>query len=94
MNICSSRQQILGSGLQYVLEYLKRKQAENPGFFYEIEGDVNICNDVSNVNVFWADANSRTNYTYFGDTLRIDTLYHANRSKIPLVTFSGINHHG
>ncbi|KAL0328073.1 UNVERIFIED_CONTAM: protein FAR1-RELATED SEQUENCE 9, partial [Sesamum calycinum] len=63
-------------------------QAENPGFFYATEGDSEHCG-----NVFWTDATSRANYSYFGDTVRVDTSYRTNRSKIPFITFTGINHH-
>lgn len=88
MNNMSNRQRNLGPGVQYLLEYLKRIQAERPGFFYAIEGD----NERSG-NVFWADSTSQENYSYFGDTVRIDTSYRTNRSKIPFVMFTGINHH-
>ncbi|KAI3465666.1 hypothetical protein Pfo_022329 [Paulownia fortunei] len=89
MNNSSNRQRNLGPGVQYLLDYLKRTQAENPGFFYAIEGDNEHCG-----NVFWTDATSRANYSCFGDTVRVDTSYRTNRSKIPFVTFTGINHHG
>lgn len=88
MNNSSNRQRTLGPGVQYLLDYLKRMQAENPGFFYATEGDNELCG-----NVFWADAASRANYSYFGDTVRVDTSYRTNHSKIPFVTFTGINHH-
>ncbi|KAL0319747.1 UNVERIFIED_CONTAM: protein FAR1-RELATED SEQUENCE 9 [Sesamum radiatum] len=88
MNHSSNRQRNLGPGVQYLLDYLKRMQAENPGFFYATEGDSEQCG-----NVFWTDATSRANYSYFGDTVRVDTSYRTNRSKIPFITFTGINHH-
>lgn len=88
MNNSNNRQRNLGAGVQYLLDYLKRMQAENPSFFYAIEGDNEQCG-----NVFWADATSRANFSYFGDTVRVDTSYRTNRSKIPFVTFTGINHH-
>lgn len=88
MNNISARQRNLGPGFQYLLDYLKRMQAENPSFFYAIEGD----NEHSG-NVFWADASCRSNYSYFGDTVRVDTSYRANCSRIPFVTLTGINHH-
>ncbi|KAL0311215.1 UNVERIFIED_CONTAM: protein FAR1-RELATED SEQUENCE 9 [Sesamum angustifolium] len=88
MNNSSNRLRNLGPGVQYLLDYLKRMQAENPGFFYATEGDSEHCG-----NVFWTDATSRANYSYFGDTVRVDTSYRTNRSKIPFITFTGINHH-
>lgn len=86
----SNKQRTLGAGGQYVLDYLKRMQAENPSFFYAIEGN----SDNSGGNVFWADANSRMNYKFFGDAVRLDTPYRANRYRVPFATFTGLNHHG
>uniref|UniRef100_A0A5B7BW59 Protein FAR1-RELATED SEQUENCE n=1 Tax=Davidia involucrata TaxID=16924 RepID=A0A5B7BW59_DAVIN len=86
----SSRQRALGGGVQHVLDYLKRMQAENPAFFYAIQGD----NEHSTGNIFWADATSRMNYTYFGDTVRFDTTYRMNHYRTPFAAFTGLNHHG
>lgn len=89
MNNSIKRQRTLSPGVQYLLEYLKRMLAENPSFFYAFEGDNELCG-----NVFWSDSLSRANYSYFGDTVRVDTSYRTtSRSKIPFITFSGINHH-
>ncbi|KAJ4963861.1 hypothetical protein NE237_023800 [Protea cynaroides] len=86
----NSRQRTLGSGGQQVLDYLKRMHAENSSFFYAIQGD----GEHSTGNIFWADANSRTNYTYFGDTVTFDTTYRRNRYRVPFAPFTGLNHHG
>ncbi|KAL6553550.1 hypothetical protein OROGR_007392 [Orobanche gracilis] len=88
MNNSSNEPKNLGPWLLYLLDYLERMQTENPGFFYAIENDDEQCG-----NVFWSDATSRANYSYFGDTVRIDTSYRTHRTKLPFVTFSGINHH-
>ncbi|KAK6916084.1 MULE transposase domain [Dillenia turbinata] len=85
-----SRQRTLGGGGQRVLDYLKRMQAENPAFFYSIQGD----SEHSAGNVFWADASSRMNYNYFGDTVIFDTMYRISRFRVPFATFTGVNHHG
>lgn len=73
------------------IDYLKRTQAENPSFFYAIQGNNN--HQYPNGNIFWADATCRINYSCFGDTVRLDTTYKMNCYKVPLVTFSGLNHH-
>ncbi|PSS31560.1 Protein FAR1-RELATED SEQUENCE like [Actinidia chinensis var. chinensis] len=62
----SGRHRTLGNGAQYVLDYLKRIQAENPSFFYAVQAN----NDHSTGNIFWADGTCRINYNYFGDTVR------------------------
>lgn len=86
----STRQRTLGGGVHYVLDYLKRMQAENPAFFYAVQGD----NDHTGGNIFWADATSRMNYSYFGDAVILDTTYRTNQYRVPFASFTGFNHHG
>lgn len=86
----SSRQRTLGGGGHCVFDYLKQMQAVDPSFFYAVQGD---CENTSG-NVFWADANSRLNYNYFGDTVKFDTTYRTNRYRVPFAPFTGMNHHG
>ncbi|XP_056169552.1 protein FAR1-RELATED SEQUENCE 9 isoform X2 [Syzygium oleosum] len=86
----SGRERALGVGGQHVLDYLKRMQAENPAFFYAVEGD----DDYSGGNIFWADATARMNYTHFGDAVTFDTTYRTNRHRVPFASFTGLNHHG
>ncbi|KAA8528864.1 hypothetical protein F0562_036219 [Nyssa sinensis] len=86
----SSRQRTLGSGGQHVFDYLKRMQVGDPGFFCAVQGDF----DNTSGNIFWADANSRMNYNYFGDTVTFDTTYRTNRYRVPFAPFTGLNHHG
>lgn len=90
MNTSLGRQKTLGGGGgQYVMDYLKRMQAENPAFFYAIQGD----NEHPNANIFWVDATSKANYMYFGDTVKLDTSYRSKRYRVPLAAFTGLNHH-
>lgn len=86
----SSRQRTLGSGGQVLFDYLKRMQAEDPGFFFAVQDD----SESSSGNIFWADSTSRLNYRYFGDTVTFDTTYRTNRYRVPFAPFSGWNHHG
>ncbi|KAJ7967017.1 Protein FAR1-RELATED SEQUENCE like [Quillaja saponaria] len=86
----NSRQRTLGTGGQIVFDYLKRMKAEVPRFFCAIQGDF----DNSSGNIFWADANARMNYNYFGDTVTFDTTYRTNRYRVPFAPFTGWNHHG
>lgn len=85
-----SRQRTLGGGGQQVLDYLKRMHAENPAFFFAVQDD----NDQGSGNIFWADATSRMNYSYFGDAVIFDTTYRTNRYRVPFASFTGFNHHG
>lgn len=79
-----------GKDAQNMLDYFKKMQAENPGFFYAIQLD----EDNRMANAFWADARSRTAYSHFGDVVTLDTSYRANHYKVPFAPFTGVNHHG
>ncbi|KAJ0775581.1 putative transcription factor FAR family [Helianthus annuus] len=80
----------LGRDAQNLLDYFRKMQAENPGFYYAIQLD----DDNRMANVFWADARSRTAYSHFGDTVTLDTMYRVKRYKVPFAPFTGVNHHG
>lgn len=86
----SSRQRTLGGDTQILLDYLKSKQAEDPSFFFAVQGDEDHCMS----NIFWVDPKARANYTYFGDTVTFDTTYRSNRYRLPFAPFTGVNHHG
>ncbi|KAL2322220.1 hypothetical protein Fmac_026599 [Flemingia macrophylla] len=86
----SFQNRTLGKDAHNLLEYFKKMQAENPGFFYAIQLD----EDNRMSNVFWADARSRTAYSYYGDTIHLDTTYRVNQYRVPFAPFTGVNHHG
>ncbi|KAF5747264.1 protein FAR1-RELATED SEQUENCE 5-like [Tripterygium wilfordii] len=86
----SSRQRTLGSCGQFVFDYLKQMQAGDPGFFFAIQGGF----DNPTGNIFWSDADSIMNYSYFADTVTFDTTYRTNRYRVPFAPFTGWNHHG
>ncbi|XP_059659758.1 protein FAR1-RELATED SEQUENCE 3 [Cornus florida] len=85
-----NRKRTLGRDAQNLLDYFKKMQAENPGFYYAIQLDEG--NRMANV--FWADARSRTAYTHFGDAVTLDTMYRVNQCRVPFAPFTGVNHHG
>lgn len=74
---------------QFLLESLKKMQAESPAFFYAFQVDKN--NRL--LNVFWADAKAKMAYYCFGDAVTVDTTYKENKNMMPFVMFTGINHH-
>jgi hypothetical protein len=80
----------LGKDAQNLLDYLKKMQAENPGFYYAIQLD----DENRMTNVFWADARSRASYSNFGDVVTFDTMYKVKQYKVPFAPFTGVNHHG
>ncbi|XP_057953744.1 protein FAR1-RELATED SEQUENCE 3 isoform X2 [Malania oleifera] len=85
-----NRKRTLGRDAQNLLDYFKKMQGENPGFFYAIQLD----DDNRMANVFWADARSRTAYGHFGDAVTLDTMYRVNQYRVPFAPFTGVNHHG
>ncbi|MBA0780566.1 hypothetical protein Gotri_004656 [Gossypium trilobum] len=85
-----SQRRTLGKDAPNLLNYFKKMQAENPGFYYAIQLD----DDNRMTNVFWADARSRAAYNHFGDAVIFDTMYRPNQYQIPFAPFTGINHHG
>ncbi|XP_021757130.1 protein FAR1-RELATED SEQUENCE 5-like [Chenopodium quinoa] len=72
-----------------VLEYLKRKQTDDPKFFYAIQVDV----DDLITNIFWPDARMMADYDYFGDVVCFDTTYKKHKDGRPFAMFVGVNHH-
>ncbi|KAF5456751.1 hypothetical protein F2P56_026197 [Juglans regia] len=73
-----------------VYNYFCRMKLTNPNFFYLFDLD----DDGRLRNVFWADARSRASYSYFCDTVAIDTTCLANKYEVPLLSFVSVNHHG
>ncbi|KAJ1411473.1 MULE transposase domain [Sesbania bispinosa] len=43
--------------------------------------------------LFWCDGKSQLDYKVFGDVLAFDATYGKNKYRLPLVVFSGVNHH-
>jgi len=85
-----NKQRNMEGDLQLLIDYLKQISSESPDFFCAVQVD----DDHSRGNVFWADARARTNYTYFGDTVTFDTTFRSNKYRLPFAPFTGVNHHG
>jgi hypothetical protein len=79
----------IGSGTRVILDYVKRMQAEDPAFFYAMQ----FVDGHPVGNVFWADARGRMAYKDFGDAVVLDDYCKRSKHELPLVTFSGVNHH-
>ncbi|KAL4394312.1 hypothetical protein AHAS_Ahas02G0139400 [Arachis hypogaea] len=58
--------------------------------FFEI--DVNENHSLKNV--FWADPRCRAAWEYFSDVVTFDTTYKTNRYHMPFGSFVGVNHDG
>lgn len=86
----SNRRRTLGRDAQNLLDYFKKMQAENPGFYYAIQLD----EENHMANAFWADSRSRRAYSHFSDAVILDTTYKINQYRVPFAPFTGVNHHG
>ncbi|KAL4371695.1 hypothetical protein AHAS_Ahas06G0191500 [Arachis hypogaea] len=72
-----------------LLTHFSQMKELNPNFFFEIDVDENH----SIRNVFWADARCRAAWEYFGDVVTFDTTYKTNRYDMPFGAFVDVNHH-
>ncbi|PKA62282.1 Protein FAR1-like sequence 6 [Apostasia shenzhenica] len=81
----------LGEGdNEAIHQFFTRMQNKNPNFFYSVELDQHGRMR----NVFWADARSRNAYQYYGDVVAFDTTCLTEKYDMPLVLFTGMDHHG
>ncbi|KAK3149810.1 hypothetical protein QOZ80_3AG0223180 [Eleusine coracana subsp. coracana] len=79
----------IGSGTRVILDYVKRMQSEDPAFFYAMQ----FVDGHPVGNIFWADARARMAYKDFGDAVILDDYCKRSKHELPLVTFTGVNHH-
>ncbi|XP_028126585.1 protein FAR-RED IMPAIRED RESPONSE 1-like [Camellia sinensis] len=90
-HIESMRRLRLGVGdAESIALYFHRMQQQNSNFYSAIDLD----EDGSMRNLFWADAKSRVVYKAFGDVVSFDTTYLTNKYDMPFAPFVGVNHHG
>ncbi|XWS37537.1 hypothetical protein CRYUN_Cryun19dG0051800 [Craigia yunnanensis] len=72
-----------------LLEFFTHMQNINSNFFYAID----LGEDQRLKSLFWVDAKSRHDYSYFCDVVSFDTTYVRNKYKMPLSLVIGVNHH-
>ncbi|KAL8486951.1 hypothetical protein ACS0TY_023588 [Phlomoides rotata] len=72
-----------------VLEYLQKRQLDDPIFFYAIHVD----DDDLIANILWVDAQMKTDYACFGDVVNFDTTHRKNKEGRPFSLFVGVTHH-
>ena len=77
------------SDVDSLLDYLRRKQVQNPSFLFSFQLDT----EEKITNVFWMDGKMKTDYARFGDVICFDTTYKIHDYGRPIVIFVGINHH-
>ncbi|XP_062215051.1 protein FAR1-RELATED SEQUENCE 5-like isoform X2 [Phragmites australis] len=79
----------IGNGTRVILDYVKRMQSEDPAFFYAMQ----FVEGHPVGNVFWADARAQMAYKDFGDAVVLDDYCKRSKHELPLVVFTGVNHH-
>ncbi|KAK1615337.1 hypothetical protein QYE76_020854 [Lolium multiflorum] len=75
--------------MDLTLEYFKKRQDENPNFYYA--KDVNEDNAVRAL--FWVDGRTRLLYPKYKDCVFFDTTFCTNRYNMPFAPIVGINNH-
>lgn len=71
------------------LRYLHEIRSKDPMMYFEHT----IDNEGRLQHLFWCDGICQLNYQLFGDVLAFDATYGKNKYFLPLVVFSGVNHH-
>jgi len=72
-----------------VFTYLQSMQLADQSFLYAIQFD----KDDKMTNIFWVDAKSMVDFSYFDDVVCLDMVYKANGYGRPFAPFIGVNHH-
>ncbi|KAG8379798.1 hypothetical protein BUALT_Bualt07G0126800 [Buddleja alternifolia] len=84
------RLKLKNGDVQALYNYFSQAQLADPNFFYIMD-----LNDEGYLrNVFWIDSRSRAAYGNFSDVVLVDTTCLTNKHETPLLSFSGLNHHG
>ena len=83
------RSELLLRDLDITIEYFKKRQVENPNFFYATQVD----SDNAVRAVFWVDGWTRLLYPKYKDCVFFDTTFCTNRYNMPFAPIVGINNH-
>lgn len=81
--------EIKASDMTKVLDYFRKRQSEDPSFFYKLDLD----EDRRVRNMFWADGCSIEYYKEYGECISFDTTFMTNRYNLPFSPFVGITGH-
>ncbi|KAK9750148.1 hypothetical protein RND81_02G176800 [Saponaria officinalis] len=74
---------------QMFINHLQNLVETEQGFYfsYDVYDSQNLCR------VFWSDAESRRNYSLFGDAVSFDPTYGTNKYCMVFTPFTGVDHH-
>ncbi|KAL6839736.1 hypothetical protein ACP4OV_030424 [Aristida adscensionis] len=87
---CDRLMKTRNTDVETTLEYVKRLQKEQPGFYYTIRTD----EDNTVRSIFWTDGRARLDYALYGDFISFDTTYRTTENIMPFTPLTGINGHG
>uniref|UniRef100_A0ACD5YRL1 Uncharacterized protein n=1 Tax=Avena sativa TaxID=4498 RepID=A0ACD5YRL1_AVESA len=76
--------------MMQVLEYFRKRKADDPTFFY----DFKLVDGNKVESIFWADGFSIKMYDLYGDCISFDTTYKTNKYNLPFAPFVGVTGHG
>ncbi|GKA44673.1 FAR1-related sequence 5-like protein [Tanacetum coccineum] len=88
--LAEERKQYKGKEFYSLIKHFQEKVAVDSNQYFKID----LFDDGSPRNIFWADGRSRDAYLKFGDVVVFDVTYLTNKFKFPFAPFVGVNHHG
>ncbi|XP_076900220.1 protein FAR1-RELATED SEQUENCE 3-like [Bidens hawaiensis] len=83
------RKQYKGKEFYGLIKHFQDKLLEDPNLYFVVD----LCDDGSPRNIFWADGRSKDSYIKFSDVIVFDVTYMTNKFKMPFAPFFGVNHH-
>ncbi|XP_071688077.1 protein FAR1-RELATED SEQUENCE 5-like [Rutidosis leptorrhynchoides] len=88
--LAEERRKYRGKEFYGVIKYFQEKASIDSKHYWVVD----LFDDGSPKNIFWADGRSRDAYVNFGDVVVFDVTYMTNRFRMPFSPFVGVNHHG
>ncbi|GJZ35995.1 FAR1-related sequence 5-like protein [Tanacetum coccineum] len=88
--LSEERKQYKGKEFYGLIKHFQDKTFVDKNQYFKVD----LFDDGSPRNIFWADGRSRDAYIKFGDVLVFDVTYMTNKFKFPFSPFVGVNHHG
>ena len=78
-----------GADAQNVLDILKKRQTQDPQFYYtaKLDEDGKLCS------LYWRDSMMKDDYLLYGDVVVFDTTYRTNKYGLICAPFVGVNNH-
>ncbi|KAJ9552192.1 hypothetical protein OSB04_016237 [Centaurea solstitialis] len=83
------RKQYKGKEFYGLIKHFQDKASVDMNQYFVVD----LFEDGSPRNIFWADGRSRDSYIKFGDVVVFDVTYMTNKFKMPFAPFIGVNHH-